>query len=137
MKNRVRELRKEKKITLKGLAERMGVSESYAYILETKKSLAAGHRAKLAQIFGVGVDEVAPLDADAKVISRLRGGGGGRGKAGARGGDIGAAVGNLRAAVDGLSKALGSDQLEVLALMGKMSAGNRGTLLTLARSLGK
>lgn len=135
MKNRVRELRKEKKITLKGLAERMGVSESYAYILETKKSLAAGHRAKLAQIFGVGVEEVAPLDADAKVISRLRGGGGG--KAGARGGDISAAVGSLRAAVDGLSKALGSDQLEVLALMGKMSAGNRSTLLTLARSLGK
>jgi transcriptional regulator with XRE-family HTH domain len=129
MKNRVRELRKENKITLKELAEKMGVSESYAFMMQNKKALAEEHRVKLGGIFGVAPDQVAPLDAKAQVRRRRS-----KGAKLGKGSDLGARINAIQDALGELAKALGGSEAELLALFGRMSASNRQALITTARS---
>jgi transcriptional regulator with XRE-family HTH domain len=141
MKNRISELRKAKKLTLAALADKLGVSEGYVSQLQLKKALPGPHRAKLAQIFGVAPDEVAALDAKAVVRRRRKGGGavagGARGRRGrppkARDGLAGP-LAAAREALDAIAGAVGPAG-ELLALLPRLSAADRATLLELARSL--
>jgi transcriptional regulator with XRE-family HTH domain len=140
MKNRIAELRKAKKLTLKSIAEKLGVSEGYISQLQLKKALPGPHRVKLAQIFGVSPDQVSALDAKA-VVRRRRGGGGGgakarggRGRRGAATGGLAEAIAAAQAALGGVERAIGGPERELLELLPRISGANRQVLLTLARS---
>jgi transcriptional regulator with XRE-family HTH domain len=135
MKNRISELRKTKKLTLKSIAERLGVSEGYVSQLQLKKALPGPHRAKLAQIFGVSPDQVSALDAKAVVRRRRRGGGAkpARARGGATGG-LAAAIAAAQDAIGGIARSVGAPERELLELLPRISAANRQVLLTLARS---
>ena len=133
MKNRISELRKSKKLTLKTIAERLGVSEGYVSQLQLKKALPGPHRVKLAQIFGVAPDQVSALDAKA-VVRRRRGG---AKPARARGGatrGLADAIAAAQEAIGGIARAVGAPERELLDLLPRISAANRQVLLTLARS---
>ncbi len=137
MKNRIAELRKARKFTLRELAEKLGVSEGYVSQLQEKKALHAAHRAKLAQIFGVPAGQVVDLDEKAIVRPRrARGSAGASGSAKtARTAGLMASIAGAEAAVGAIARSIDPQAREFLGLMAGLSPANRNVLLTLARSL--
>ena len=134
MKNRIAELRKAKKLTLRDVAARLGVTEGYVSQLQHKKALPAAHRNKLAQAFGVAADEVAALDEKAIVRPRRKAAKAGVGRGGARPAGLASAIAAAEDAVGRIAAALGAEERELLGLLPRISPANRRVLMTLARS---
>jgi len=134
MTNHIAELRQAKNLTLKVLAEKLGVSEGYVSQLQGKKALPAAHRTKLAAIFGVPADKVVPLDAKGIVRRRrIRALVVGRAKGGRALGLLGA-IAAAEAAVIEVGKSIGPQERELFGLLATLSPANRDMLLTVARS---
>ena len=137
MKNRIAELRKAKKLTLRDIAARLGVTQGYVSQLQHKKALPAAHRNKLAQAFGVAADEAAALDEKAIVRPRrkaAKAGAGRGGGGGARPAGLASAIAAAEDAVGRIAAALGAEERELLDLLPRISPANRRVLMTLARS---
>ena len=63
----LKDLRKEKKLTMKELGEKLGISESYYCAIENgsrKDQLSLGMAAKLSDVLGISVETIATYEKD-------------------------------------------------------------------------